>query len=1091
MKYLFLLAAGLLWLSPVQAQRRNTETTAKPTLEDASLSALAFRSIGPALTSGRIADLAVHPHDPHTYFLAVASGGVWRTTNAGTTFDPVFDREGAYSIGCVSISPSNPHTVWVGTGENNNQRSVAYGDGVYRSTDGGSTWKNMGLKNSEHIGMIAIHPRDEQTVYVAAYGPLWAPGADRGIYKTTNGGETWERILHVSENTGFNEVHFDPCDPNTLYAAAHQRRRHVFTYIDGGPESAIYKSTDAGKTWRKLEQGLPRGDKGRIALAVSPANPDVLYAMVAATEGGGTYRSTNRGESWTKQSDRQTAGNYYQELYPHPADVNKVYSMDTFLHHTEDGGITWKMTGEKSKHVDNHCMWINPRSHNHWLVGCDGGLYETFDAGSTWKYFTNLPITQFYRVAVDNSEPFYYVYGGTQDNNTQGGPSRTTSSNGITSEHWFITNGGDGFKPQIDPVNPNIVYGQAQYGWLVRYDRRSGEQVPIQPQPGRGEAAYRWNWDAPLLISPHKPERLYFAANVIFRSEDRGNSWTVISPDLTRQIDRNQLKVMGKVWSPEAVAKNQSTSIYGNIVAFDESPMAEGLLYAGTDDGLIQISENGGQSWTRMERFPGVPEGTYVNAIKASLHDANTVYAAFNNHKNGDFKPYILVSTNRGRSWSPIQGNLPERGSVYSLVQDHVEPGLLFAGTEFGVFYTTQGGQSWTQLKAGLPTIAVRDMEIQRRENDLVLATFGRGFYILDDYSPLRSLTREVADKPAHLFAVRDALRYMEESRIDMSGKGFMGEQYFTAPNPPYGATFTYHIGKEYSTAKQQRLKQTEALRKDGKDEIYPDVETLRLEDREEAPYLLAVVRNAGGRIVRKLRAPATKGLHRLSWNLRHAPTSPVKLQDRQPGLWESPDEGMPALPGRYTVELHEVVNGVPALLHEPVAFQVKALQLQSLPAINPAAVLSFQEGVAELQRQVKGVQRIHSENEDKLKHLLKAVENYPSAPLELMAELRKLQDDIYQVKIALYGDDTRSRLGYETLPGITSRLAIAEWSSWWNTSEPTKTVRDQAAIASELFEPVLNTTRRVAEDLSAIEKRLVELKVPYTPGRGKDWGQE
>ncbi len=1091
MKSALAFAMGCLLAITTFAQKKITETAPKPKFEASAIGALKFRSIGPALVSGRIADLAVHPEKPYIFYLSVASGGVWRTTNGGTTFDPVFDGEGSYSIGCVVLAPSNPNTVWVGTGENNNQRSVAYGDGVYKSTDGGGTWKNMGLKNSEHTGMISIHPTDENTVYVAAYGPLWSPAGDRGIYKTTDGGTTWERILYVSENTGFNEIHMDPRDPNTLYAAAHQRRRHVFTYIDGGPESAIYKSTDAGKTWRKLENGIPKDDKGRIALAVSPANPDVIYAMVAATENGGTYRSNNRGESFVKQSDRQTAGNYYQELYAHPTDVNRVYSMDTWLHHTEDGGKTWKQTGEKSKHVDNHCIWINPKHTDHWLVGCDGGLYETFNSATDWKFYQNLPITQFYKVAVDNAEPFYNVYGGTQDNNTLGGPSRTTSRNGITSEHWLITNGGDGFKPQIDPTNPDIVYGQAQYGWLVRYDKKSGEQVPIQPQPGKGEKAYRWNWDAPLLISPHNHKRLYFASNVIFRSDDRGNSWKVISPDLTQQIDRNQLKVMDKVWGPDAVAKNQSTSIYGNIVAFDESPLVEGLLYAGTDDGLIQISENGGSSWTKVASFPGVPQSTYVNMIKASVHDANTVYATFNNHKYGDFKPYVLKSINSGKSWTSISGNLPERGTAYSIAQDHVKAELLFVGTEFGAYFSTDGGAAWTQLKAGLPTIAVRDMEIQRRENDLVLATFGRGFYVLDDYTPLRELTTELLAKDAHVFPVKEALLFIEDSRINMAEKGFQGEQYFTVPNPEYGAIFTVHVGAELTTLKQKRKKQTEQLRKDGKDEIYPPIEDLRAEDRETEPYLLYIIKDSKGSTVQKIRGSAAKGMQRVAWNLRHTSTSPIVLKPSKAGIWDNPDLGMLALPGNYTVEIQKNENGVFSTFHPPVVFAVRPLYRQTLLAQNPTAVLAFQEEVAELQRAVKGTNSLYNESKEKLEFIQKAVEAYPTAPMELTKELKQLNDELYAIKLALYGDDTRSKREYETLPGIYDRLATVSYSTWYHTSEPTQTAKDQAAIAAEEFESILNRMKTVAGKIADIEKRLVDLKVPYTPGRGKDWGEE
>ena len=685
------LIIGLLMATPLLFSAKGEKE--KEDSSKVSYSALKFRAVGPALTSGRVVDIAVHPEKPTTYYVAAAAGGVWKTENSGTSFSPIFDGEGSYSIGCVALNPSNLNEVWVGSGENNNQRSVAYGDGVYKSQDGGKSWKNMGLKNSEHIGMIKFHPNDPQTVYVAAVGPLWSAGGDRGLYKTTNGGESWKRILEIDEHTGVHEIHIDPRNPDVMYAAAHQRRRHVWTYISGGPSSAIYKSEDGGVTWNVLENGIPKGDKGRIGMAMAPSNPDVLYAMVEGTEKTeGFFRSTDRGASWSKLNKYNTSGNYYTELYVDPLNSEKIFSMDTWCHMSLDGGKTWNKINEKYKHVDNHCMWINPENTDHYIMGCDGGLYTSFDDAKSWSFHANLPITQFYKVAVDQDAPFYNIYGGTQDNFSIGGPSRTNSTSGIVNADWFITKGGDGFESQVDPTDPNIVYAQSQYGWLVRFDKRSGEKVDIKPQPGKGEAAFRWNWDAPLLISPHNPNRLYFCANKVFRSDDRGDNWTTISGDLSRQLDRNKLEVMDRVWSVDAVAKNKSTSIYGQIVAFDESPKKEGLLYIGTDDGLIHVSKDGGKTWTKKDGFPGIPARTYVNSLTASRYDENTVFATFNNHKQGDFKPYILKSTDAGSSWTSISGNLPERGSVYDLVQDNIDAKLLFAGTEFGCFFSQDGG---------------------------------------------------------------------------------------------------------------------------------------------------------------------------------------------------------------------------------------------------------------------------------------------------------------------------------------------------------------------------------------------------------------
>ena len=689
-------------------------------LDDISLSAYKFRTIGPALTSGRISDFAVNPDNYHEYYVATSSGGVWKTVNSGVTYKPIFDGQGSYSIGCVTLDPNNPHAVWVGTGENNNQRSVAYGDGVYLSRDGGESWENKGLKESEHIGKIIIDPRDSDLIYVAAIGPLWSEGGDRGVFKSTDGGNKWEAVLELDKHTGVTDLIMDPRDPDVLYAAAHQRRRHVFTLVGGGPGSALYKTTDGGVNWEKLKRGLPSTVMGRIGLAVSPANSDVIYAIVEAMNGQqGTYRSSNRGASWKKMSDYVTSGNYYQEIVAHPTDVNTLFSMSTYNMVSYDGGKAFQRLGEKDKHVDNHALWINPENPDHMLNGCDGGIYETFDNALNWHFKANLPVTQFYKVAVDNDLPFYNVYGGTQDNWSLGGPSRTTNRNGITNDDWFVTLGGDGFESQIDPDDANIVYSQYQYGNLYRFDKQSGERVDIKPRAHRGEDAYRWNWDAPLHVSAHVPERIYFAANKMFRSDDRGQSWEVISEDLTRQIDRNQLKVMGRVWSFEAIEKNRSTSKYGTLVAFHESLLNRDLLFVGSDDGLIHVTEDGGRTWEKISRFPGVPDMTYVNMIIASQHDENVVYAAFNNHKRGDFTPYLLKSTNKGQTWKSISSNLPKRGSIYSIAEDYENPDLLFSGTEFGVFFSVDGGKHWKQLKSGLPTIAVRDLAIHRGEDDL------------------------------------------------------------------------------------------------------------------------------------------------------------------------------------------------------------------------------------------------------------------------------------------------------------------------------------------------------------------------------------
>ena len=1054
-----------------------------------AFSGLRLRPLGPALTSGRIADFAVNSANPAEYYVAAASGGVWKTTNAGTTYEPVFDSQGSYSIGVVQLDPGNPSVVWVGTGENNAQRSVAYGDGVYKSVDGGHSWKRMGLEASEHIGRIAIDPRDPDVVYVAAQGPLWSAGGDRGLYKTTDGGRSWKRVLQVSEHTGVNDVVLDPRDPDVLFASAWQRRRHVWTFIGGGPESALYRSTDGGDSWDKLAGGLPTGDVGRIGLCISPADPDYVYAIIeAADDKGGFFRSTDRGGSWTRRGSYSTSGNYYSEIVCDPAERDRVYAMDVYAQVTDDGGTTFRRLGERHKHVDNHALWVDASNTEHYLMGGDGGIYESWDRARTWEFKPNLPVTQFYKVALDNALPFYNVYGGTQDNFSLGGPSRTINAAGIVNADWYVTNGGDGFESQVDPTNPNIVYAQSQYGGLVRYDRQSGESVSIQPLPEPGEAALRWNWDSPLMISPHSPTRLYFAANQIYRSDDRGDSWRAISPDLSRGLDRNQLPVMDRVWSVDAVAKNTSTSFYGNIVALDESRVAEGLLYAGTDDGLIHVTENGGGEWRKLERFPGVPERTYVNMVLASRHQRGTVLAAFNNHKNGDFKPYLLKSTDAGQSWRSIAEGLPERGSVYAIAEDHVDPQLLFAGTEFGLFFSRDGGGSWNQLKGGLPVIAVRDLAIQERENDLVLATFGRGFYVLDDCSPLRHASPQALAAAATLFPVKESLLFLESRPLGLRGKSFQGESYYAAPNPPAGAVFTWHLKDALQTRRQQRAAAEKKLIAENKPVPYPSLDTLRAEDDEEAPYLLLTVSDAEGGVVRRLRADGTAGFHRLSWDLRHAPTTPVSFAtpSNPDDLFSDPPVGPLVTPGKYRVTLARVSDGTVSPLAGPVEFEVSTLNNATLAATDRAALLAFQRDAAELQRQMRAASEQLGDLTNRLRHLKEAVRLAPRATEAMLGESRALEVRLAALRRTFSGDGSVSRRQFETPPTMSDRLEGVISASFNSTSAAGGAQRRQVEVAKAEFAGFRNELDRLLADVRTFEQRLEAAGAPHTPGRGR-----
>ncbi len=683
MRRLFLAVAIATFLAaPLAAQAAGSKPAKPPESLLAKVAvALPFRSIGPSFMGGRIADIVVHPTTPGLWYVAAGSGGVWKTTNAGTTWTPIFEDQPSYSIGEITLDPTNPEVVWVGTGENVSGRHVGWGDGVYRSRDAGRTWQRMGLPRSEHIGRILVDPRDGNRVFVAAEGPLWAPGGERGVYRSTDGGATWAPVLQIDENTGVTDLEFDPSNPEVVYAAAYQRRRHVWGFLGGGPGSGLWKSVDNGKTWRPLKTGLPSGDMGKIGLAVTPADPSLVYATIeAGEEERGFYRSRDRGESWEKRNRYISGGtgpHYYQEIEASPFDASRVYQMDVFLHVTRNGGATMEIleTGH-DKHSDNHALWIDPANGNHLLVGTDGGLYESFDEGRTFRHFENLPVSQFYKVALNNREPFYDVLAGAQDLGTLHGPSRTLNVAGIRNQDWYVPLGADGYGVAFDPRDPDFLYLMFQEGMLFRKDRRNDEALLIRPQAAEGDAPERWNWDSPLLVSPHRPDRIYYGSQRVWRSDDRGGSWTPISGDLTGGRARYEQKFFGRVWSVDALFDNNAMSKYATTTAISESPLREGTLAVGTDDGLVQVTTDGGRSWSRAAAIPGLPALSFVNDVEMSLHDAATLYVAADNHKAGDFTPYVFESTDLGRTWRSMAGDLPPGTIVWALQQDHVRPVL-------------------------------------------------------------------------------------------------------------------------------------------------------------------------------------------------------------------------------------------------------------------------------------------------------------------------------------------------------------------------------------------------------------------------------
>jgi photosystem II stability/assembly factor-like uncharacterized protein len=922
-----LIALSLLILNPV-----HSESAEAPKLNAELLRGLPLRNIGPALEPGRIADIAVDPRNRSVWYVATASSGLWKTRNRGESWEPIFDDGGSYSLGCVTLDPNHPDVVWLGSGENQALRSVSFGTGLYKSTDAGETWNRVGLTNSEHIQKVLVDPRNSDVVFVAAQGPLWAAGGDRGLFKTTDGGKTWKAVLTISENTGVTDACFDPRNPDVIYAASYQRRRNVGLLIGGGPEAGIFKSKDGGATWTKLTNGIPSVDLGRIALAVSPQQPDVVYAVVtAAGNESGFFRSADAGATWVRQSSfRLVDPQYYGELYADPHTFDKLYIIDSRTRLTEDGGKTTRFL-PWNIHVDHHAIDLDPTDANHILFGNDGGLYETYDNGRSWRHFVNMPTMQFYAVALDNAVPFYNVYGGSQDNGTVGGPSRTLDRVGIRTSDWIAVGGGDGMQPRVDPEDPAIVYSMSQNGAITRLDKRTSATTAIRPRINDREMRLRWNWDSPFIISPHLHTRLYLAGSRLFRSDDRGDNWRPVSPDLTRQIDRDTLPVMGRMWDTNAVTKNLFTTDLSVCSALSESPLREGLLFVGTDDGLVQISDDGGSNWVKIAKFPGVPELTTVSDLFASQHDVNTLYAAFNNYQRGDFKPYLLKSTDRGRTWASIASNLPEWHFVWCIFEDPVNRNLLFAGTEFGLFVSVDGGAHWMELRGGMPTVAVRDLEIQRRESDLVCATFGRGMFILDDLTPLRQLSADLLTKEAALLPLRHAYVYNEINYT----RAAWGNYVMT--NPGFGAAFTYY---------------------------------LRDNATNDSKIVLSVA-DAEGKEVRKVNGSAEAGLHRVAWDLRGEgaagagrrgrgdveqrdeadeeeveeaqPQSATtnELQMQREGEDAPPDQpagrgfrgrgfGGPQAslvkPGQYKVTLTKVVNGVSTPLAEPQSFEVVPL---------------------------------------------------------------------------------------------------------------------------------------------------------------------
>ena len=1060
----------------IEAQRKqkNQKTEAKKV----SLEAFKFRNVGPAFLSGRIADIVTHPDNANVWYVAVGSGGVWKTENAGTTWSPIFDDQSTYSTGCITLDPSNPSTVWVGSGENVGGRHVAYGDGIYKSTDDGKTWKNMGLKNSEHISEIIVHPDNSDVVWVAVQGPLWSKGGERGLYKTTDGGANWKQVLGNNEWTGVTDIMVDPRNPQIIYAATWDRHRTVAALMGGGPGSGIHRSDDGGNTWRKLTNGLPSSNMGKIGITISPQQPDVVYAAIELDRTkGGVYRSANRGESWTKMSNTVSGGtgpHYYQELYASPHEFDRLYLMNVRVLTSGDGGKTFSQLPERNKHSDNHAIVFKKEDPNYIMLGTDAGIYESFDSAKTWRYIKNLPLTQFYKVAVNNAEPFYHMFGGTQDNGSAGGPSATDEREGIANKHWYKTLFADGHQSATDPVYNDIIYAETQQGGLHRVDLTTGEQVSVQPQARAGEPHERFNWDAPILVSPHNPARLYFASYRVWKSESRGDDWEPISGDLTRNEERITLPIMGRQQSWDNAWDVGAMSNYNTITSLSESPIQEGLLYAGTDDGFIQVSENGGDSWRAIPVTNlGLPARSFVNDIKADLYDVNTVYVALDNHKEGDFNPYLYKSTDKGLTWKSISNNIPKRTLVWRMVQDNVKKNLLFAATEYGVYTSLNGGDSWQKLP-GTPTISFRDITIQKRENDLVAASFGRGFFVLDDYSALREFTESNLNQKGKLFSPRPAKWF-----VPRSNTGNTGADYYFAKNPEFGAVFTYHLADDYKTQKQIRVSKEKKIK--NSNIPFPGWDALDAEGRESTAKVILTIHDGAGNIINKVSQKASKGSHRIAWDLTHF--NPFAISSDGSSRRRYGGGGAMVIPGNYSASLHLEKEGSVTPLDGPISFEVKPIREGVLKGASYEDYDSFRVALTELMKEMNAVQDVFSESIKKHKALKVALSRSNIAPGPIEGQLASLDNEINAIN-KLSGSPSRSEIG-ERNPATMQSYLYNAMNGMENSYGPTGINKKSFEIAKKMLTTIKAKVEALDSSITPIEKALKAAGAPYINGQG------
>ncbi|KKN31579.1 hypothetical protein LCGC14_0822560 [marine sediment metagenome] len=989
---------------------------------------LSWRSIGPAVDGGRVDDLAVVENNPHVIYCGTASGGLWKTTNNMVTWEPIFDKQSTSSIGDVTVAPSNPEIVWVGTGEANSRNSSSWGNGVFKSQDGGKTWLHMGLEETHHIGRVIIEQFDPNIVYVAAAGKLWGPNRERGLFKTTDGGETWTNILFVDVDTGCIDVAIDPSSNNILYAAMYQRRRRGWGFIGGGPGSGLYKTINAGKTWTKLTKDLPEGDTGRIGIAIYRRDPNVVYALVE-NKNGGVFRSEDKGDTWVKMSSTNPRPMYYSQIRIDPNNDQRIWVLGYDMNVSFDGGRTFKTDVVTRIHCDFHALWINPANSNHMITGSDGGVHTSYDRGKNWETIDNLPIGQFYEIGYDLRKP-YYIYGGLQDNWSWKGPSATRHAvwelpeRGIMNADWIRVGGGDGFYNQVDPKNQNILYVESQNGNLRRKNLFTDESKSIKPEPEDDTETYRFNWNSPVLISPHNSKTIYLGGNKLFKSIDQGDTWTA-SSDLSSQLDKDKLQIMGMLVDENTLSKNDGIYSYGTITAVAESPVKAGILWVGTDDGKVQVSKDGGKEWTNLiGKIKGVPKLTYVSRIVASHFVESRAYITFDGHRNSDFKAYVYVTENLGKTWKSIANNLPQGGTVNVIREHPRNQKLLFVGTERGAYFSIDRGENWIKFEGNFPIVPVDDIAIHPRENDLIFGTHGRSIYVLDDITCLEQLNKGILDSEIYLFKIRPAERFQIYNH-----RGFSDHREFTAPNPLFGAIITYYLKSKL--------------------------------DKEEK-VVITILDNKGNKI-NKIEGTKQPGFNRVNWDLRYE-----RISSDEEDSYYAPASPF-VVPGEYTVKL---------------TVQGKSMEVQVVVEMDPRIKVSNTDLIAQKDAALrlselysKGT-KINQQNQnlqDQIKNLKGFLKKLKNLDGSILKDINSFEEKLKKIQIKLMG--TKGSWGRTVMRDISGLLRnINGYSSAPTDYQMGKIEKLSGKLEKNLTEMagLLNT------ELPKLNKKIEGLNIPF-----------